>query len=291
MQLFPKEPIRKLQSGNKVLSLDRPRLVGVLNVTPDSFSDGGQFENLTQAREVARQMIGKGVDWIDVGGESSGPGSQDVSLEEELHRVLPVIRAIREESDIWVSIDTCKAETARQAIAAGADVVNDVTALRGDSAMVEVVVNAKVPVILMYSKDPTVRTTTTVHTYDDVMVTIMDFLKERLVWSQVRGLRSEQVILDPGMGFFVSGDPGYSFQIIRQLHQLVDWGYPVMVGTSRKSFLANVSPGKTLYVHEREIPTAITASIALWEGASLVRLHDVAQGRLVVDTVCSLTTA
>lgn len=282
-------PAKDLHSKNRTLSLKHPLLVGVLNLTPNSFSGDGLSHNSEQALHHARQMIDQGADWIDIGGESTGPGAQAVSLEEELQRLIPILVAIRRESDIWISVDTYKAEVARQALALGADVINDVTALRGDPQMIEVLAETQAPVILTYSKDRDARTTKMDKNYVDVIQTLQDFFQERLALMQSQGIFLENIILDPGMGFFVSGLPQYSFEIICRLPELVQWGFPIMVAPSRKSFLANVSPGKTLNAEEREIPTAAATSIAIWQGASLLRLHDVAQGRLVLDTMRSLS--
>lgn len=278
-------PHKQFTAHNTHYSLHRPILVGVLNVTPDSFSDGGQFNSLSRALERARQMISEGADWLDIGGESSGPESPDVSLEEELDRLLPVIQAIRAESDIWISIDTYKAEVARQCIEAGANVINDITALRGDGEMLELLVKKQVPLIITYSKNPSARTTMDKVDYEDVLQSIKTFFEERLLLMKEGGLRAEQIILDPGMGFYLSGQAKYSFEVLRRLPELTEWGYPLMVGTSRKSFLANVSPGKILSPAEREIPTAVTTAFAIGQGATLLRVHDVAQGRLVLDTM------
>ena len=154
--------------------------------------------------------------------------------------------------------------------------------------MVQVLAKSQVPVILTYSKDPDARTTTKALHYEDVIKTIADFFKERLEFMQKHGIVLDNIILDPGMGFYISGVPDYSFEIICRLSELVAWGFPIMLGPSRKSFLAKVSPGKVLEVHQREIPTAVATSIAIWQGASLLRLHDVPQGRLVLDTMRSL---
>ncbi|MBF0289086.1 MAG: dihydropteroate synthase [SAR324 cluster bacterium] len=288
MSIVLQSPTQQLRSKNRTFFLKQPLLVGIVNVTPNSFSDGGRFHSLEQVLVHVRQMIQDGADWIEIGGESTGPGSESVELEIELQRVIPVIAAIRQESDVWISVDTYKAEVAYQAIEAGADVVNDVTALRGDASMVHVLAKAQVPVIIMYAKDTDARTTTKPVHYEDVIQIIQEFFKERLAFMKAQGIALENIILDPGMGFFVSGAARYSFEIIQRLPELTQWGYPVMISTSRKSFLANVSPGKTLDVHEREIPTAVTSAIATWQGASLLRLHNVSQGRLVLDTVKEL---
>ncbi len=291
MNVFLECPIRQIQSKNKICSLEKPVLVGIVNVTPNSFSDGGRFHNLEEILIYVRQIIQDGADWIEIGGESTGPGAQTVALEEELQRVIPVIKAIRQESDIWISVDTYKAEVALQAIEAGADLVNDVTALRGDSGMARVLAHAQVPVIIMYAKDIDARTTTKNVNYVDVIQTIQAFFKERLAFMQMQGIELKNIILDPGMGFFVSGVARYSFEIIQRLPELTTWGYPIMISTSRKSFLANVSSSKTLSVHEREIPTAVTSAISAWQGASLLRLHNIPQARLVLDTIHALQNA
>lgn len=279
--------VKQLSSRGKSISLEKPILAGVLNMTPDSFSKDG-LSNTEDAVERAREMVREGVEWIDIGGESSGPGSSEVSPEEELKRVIPVIESIRKESDVWISIDTWKAEVARRALDAGANVVNDVTALRGDSAMVQFLAESQIPVVLMYSKDRDARTTTTEVTYGDIVESVKSFLKERVDWIRRYGIPIERVILDPGMGFFVSGKPEYSFDIIRRLKEFSDLGCPIMISPSRKSFLARVSPGKNLSVHERELPTMVSAAIAVWEGASIIRLHDFIAGRLMLDTVHAL---
>lgn len=281
-------PPKTLQSKNRFLSLRHPLLVGILNLTHQSFSGDGLAHDPAQALEHARQMILQGADWIDIGAESTNPEAQAVSLEEELRQLLPLVEALRQESNIWISVDTYKAEVARQVLAAGADAINDVTALRGDPQMVDVLAETQAPVVLMYSKDPTPRTTKTSKQYTHLMETLEVFFQERLQMLQSRGVLLENVILDPGMGFFVSGLPQYSFEIIRRLPELAQWGFPILVGPSRKSFLAKVSPGKTLQPHEREVPTATVTGMAVWQGASLLRLHDVAQGRLVLDTMQAL---
>lgn len=281
-------PVNKLIFRDKQLSLEKPKLVGILNITPDSFSDGGLFFEQQKAIQHALNMIEEGADWIDIGGESSGPGSQSISVEEELRRIIPVIEGIRQKSDIWISVDTWKAAVASQAIQAGADTINDVTALRGDPEIAGILAKSQVPVIIMYSKDPNARTTTTSVNYNDVLQTIKNFFKERLEWGQEQGIRPENIILDPGMGFFVSGIAQYSFQIINRIKDLKEWGYPILLGTSRKSFLANVTPGKQLSPQERGIPSLVSSAIALWEGASLVRLHDIKEGRLMLDTLWAI---
>jgi dihydropteroate synthase len=173
-------PSLTLYSRGKSLKLERPCLIGILNITPDSFSDGSLFFKFDAALAQARKMIEDGADWLDIGGESSGPISTDVSLDEELQRVIPLIQKIRTESEIWISVDTWKAEVARQALEAGADAVNDVTALRGDTEMAKVISEYQVPVILMFSKDSSARTSKQESEYVDVLDTLKSFFRERL---------------------------------------------------------------------------------------------------------------
>ena len=164
-----------LVSRAKKLNLGKPCLMGILNSTPDSFSDSSRFFKLDDALEQARKMINDGADWLDIGGESSGPDSQNVPLDEELQRVIPLIQKVRMESDIWISVDTWKAEVARQSLEAGADTVNDVTAMRGDTEMAKVIAEYQVPVILMFSKDNSARTSRQDSDYVDVLDTLKRF--------------------------------------------------------------------------------------------------------------------
>lgn len=246
------------------------RIMGILNVTPDSFSDGGQFFEHEKAVARALQMIAEGADIIDIGGESSGPGSMDVSLEEELRRVIPVILSLRRgRNDIVISIDTYKAEIARRAIKAGANMVNDVTALRGDPEMALVIAQTGVQVVLMYSKDSTARTTRDEKHYRDVVAAVTAFLEERIVYALNAGIKREQIIIDPGMGAFISAIPSYSFEVLERLAEFKKLGFPILVGTSRKSFLG----GK---IKERLGPTLAANTIAIKNGADIIRVHDVA---------------
>ena len=281
-------PSRTLHSGQKELKLDTPRLMGILNSTPDSFSDGSSFYKFDAALAQARKMITDGADWLDIGGESSGPESTDVSLDEELQRVVPLIQTIRAESDIWISVDTWKAEVARQSLEAGADAVNDVTALRGDAEMAKVIAEYQVPVILMFSKDSSARTTRVQSDYEDVLDTLKSFFRERLEFAESNGIHKSQIVLDPGMGLFISGKAKYSFEVIRSISELHEFDLPLLLGPSRKSFLAEVSPGRSLNFSERDILCVAVSSIALWQGVSIIRFHEVEQGRLLIDTIKAL---
>lgn len=269
--------------------------MGILNVTPDSFSDAGRYFLAANRRRAprtpiraphtvnraairrAKEMINEGADIIDIGGESSGPGSSHVSLEEELRRIIPVIKKCARlpevrRGKVKISADTYKAETARQAIAAGARIINDITALRGDTGMAGVIAKygAKtgVKIILMYSKDPTARTSHMRKKYKDVVPHIKKFLRERILHARAQGIKKSQIIIDPGMGAFVSMIPKYSFEILRRLNEFKSLGCPILIGTSKKSFLGGA-------MLERAAPTFITNVAAMINGADILRVHDV----------------
>ncbi len=282
---------RTLVSGNKKLNLGKPILMGILNSTPDSFSDNSRFFKLDDALKKARKMINDGANIIDIGGESSGPDSLEVPLDEELQRVIPLIQNIRKESDIWISVDTWKAEVARQSLEAGADAINDVTALRGDPEMTKIVKKYQVPIVIMYSKDATPRTTEQQSDYEDVIDTIKIFFRERLRFAESNGVQKKLIVLDPGMGFFISGTPKYSFEVIRRLTELHEFDLPLLLGPSRKSFLSGVSKGSKLNFSDRDIPGVVVSSIALWQGVSILRFHEVKHGRLLIETIEALKSS
>ena len=281
-------PLRTLHSRGKSLRLDSPRLMGILNITQDSFSDSSLFFKMDAAIAQARKMIADGADWLDIGGESSGPDSTEITQDEELQRVIPLIKKIREDSEIWISVDTWKSEVARKSLEAGADAVNDVTALRGDTEMVKVIAEYKVPVILMFSKDRSARTSRQDSDYVDVVGTLKSFFSERLKFADSNGIDKSQIVLDPGMGFFISGKAKYSFEVIQRISELHEFELPLLLGPSRKSFLAGVTKGRSLNFSDRDIPCATVSSIALWQGVTLLRFHEVEQGRKLIDTIKAL---
>ena len=274
-----------LVSRGKKLSLGRPLVMGVLNVTPDSFSDGGKFLDPKKAVKRALTMIEEGADIIDIGGESSGPDSKNVSLKEELARVIPVVRMLRAQTEAWVSVDTYKAEVARSAIEAGANMINDVTAFRGDKQMASVIAAAGVPVVIMYSKDPSARTTRKVVEYKNVIQVVQKFLKERVAVGMKAGILKGQFILDPGMGAFVSGEPKYSLQILKKLEKFGDLGMPILVGASRKGFIGQVLG---VGLDERLEGGLAAHALAILHGAAIIRTHDVKETRRVVDMVSAI---
>lgn len=284
-----------LVSRGKKLSLAKPLVMGVLNVTPDSFSDGGKYLDPKKAVKKALEMIEEGADIIDIGGESSGPDSKDVSLKEELARVIPVLRMLRAKTEAWVSVDTYKAEVARSAIEAGADMINDVTAFRGDKGLAEVVAESRVPVVIMYSKDSSARTTRKVVEYKNVVASVQKFLKERVVVGMKAGVEKSQFILDPGMGAFVSSEPKYSLQILKKLEKFGDMGMPILVGASRKGFIGQVlgiaTPLRTARrpgLNERLEGGLAAHALAVLHGAAIIRTHDVKETRRVVDMVSAV---
>ncbi|MBU1992759.1 dihydropteroate synthase, partial [Patescibacteria group bacterium] len=280
-----KEIAKELQTvlKNYDRKIEKPKIMGVLNVTPDSFSDGGKFlnpDNPDKAVAHAMKMIKEGADIIDIGGESTGPGSKNVSIKEELERVIPVIKAIRKkDGEIAISIDTYKAKVAEEALKAGANMINDVTAMRSDSKMVDLVKKTGVPVCLMYSKDSTARTTKKNVKYDDVIQHIGRFLQKRIFLAENKGVKPEQIIIDPGMGVFVSGDPKYSFEILARLGEFKSLGYPILIGPSRKSFLG----GK---MRDRREGTLAASLVAMMNGASIIRVHDVKGVKKLTKFAC-----
>lgn len=267
--------------------MQHAKIVGVLNVTPDSFHDGGKFLSVDAAVERAGEMFRYGADIVEIGGESTGPRSSDVSLEEELQRVIPVICAIKKKfPSAALSVDTYKLEVAKAAIAEGAMMVNDVTAGRADREMFSVVASSSAILVLMYAKDPTPRTTIEDRQYEDVVRTVSDFLRERKAQAVKAGIAEERIILDPGLGHFISSDANYSFEIIRRLREFQALGCPILLSPSRKSFLAgpeNLPPSERL-------PGTIAASaVAVLNGASYIRTHDVKEVRRGCEVALALT--
>ncbi|MFH1410568.1 MAG: dihydropteroate synthase [Patescibacteria group bacterium] len=252
--------------------------MGVLNLTPDSFSDGGQFNAPDLAIQRIREMIAQGADIIDIGGESTGPGSSAVSTDEELARVRPVIEIVAEKKltdKALFSIDTYKAPVAKYALEHGFQMVNDVTALRGDPKMIEVLLKYEPYVVLMYSKDPTPRTTREDVEYDDVMAGIKTFLLERVSTLIEAGFPEDKIIIDPGMGAFISSIPDYSFEVIHRLKELRLLGFPILVGISRKSCLSAGQAGLGGKLEDRDQPSVDWSLKALQNGASIIRIHNV----------------
>ncbi len=255
---------------------NRTYIVGVLNVTPDSFSDGGLYYRLEAALKQAERLIEAGADIIDIGGESTRPFSKPVPVEEELSRVIPVIEAIRKRFDIPISIDTYKAKVAEEALLAGAQIVNDISALRFDPQMSQVVAAHQAPVILMHMKG-TPQTMQIDPSYEDVIGEIKDFLAQRAAEAQKAGIKKEKIILDPGIGFGKRFED--NLKIIKEIKAFFDLGYPVMLGPSRKSFLGQILDKEA---RERDVGTMAVVALAAYQGVHLVRVHNV---EMALDTI------
>jgi dihydropteroate synthase len=273
----PRKQHRLKMRGCECVLGQRTWLMGVLNVTPDSFSDGGRFVDTHAAVEWGLAMFAAGADVVDVGGESTRPGgAARVNVATEIARVVPVVRALREKSAGWISVDTTKAAVAEEALAAGADMVNDVSALRFDPDLGRVVARAGVPLVLMHSRGAFGE----LHhqpRYADVSREIAAELGDALARAEAAGISRNQTVLDPGLGF--AKDAGHSLEALRRLDELAVLDRPLLVGPSRKSFI-----GQTLDrpVGERQMGTAAAVAGAVLGGAHMVRVHDVAPMRDVV---------
>ena len=263
--------------------------MGVLNVTPDSFSDGGKFLDVERAVEHAKEMARAGADIIDIGGESTRPGAGPVGVEEELRRVLPVVERLR---DLVVSVDTTKAAVAERALGAGARIVNDISALRFDARMVDVVRDAGAGAVLMHMQGTPQTMQQSPH-YDDIIVEVRSFLAERVAFAESHGLKKSQIAVDPGIGF--GKTVTHNLQILARLGEFGSLGCALLVGASRKSFI-----GKLLAPHEagrrpetngRLWGTAATVAWAVAQGAQVVRVHDVTEMTDVVRMVDAVKQA
>lgn len=247
------------------LNFDNHTIVmGILNVTPDSFSDGGHYNRIDYAVSHALEMIHDGAEIIDIGGESTRPGHQPVSLELELERVIPVIKAIRQVSDIPISVDTYKAEVARKALEVGADIINDVWGAKADKAMADVAAEYQVPIILMHNRHDL--------NYSNLIEDIKKDLLESIDLVKKAGLKDQHIVIDPGIGFAKTYED--NLMVMNHLENFHDLGYPILLGTSRKSFI-----GKALdsMVDDRMEGTGATVCLGIAKGCQIVRVHDVKQ--------------
>jgi len=261
---------------HRLTNNNTPTLVmGVLNVTPDSFSDGGQFLDTKSAVCHALRMAEQGADIIDIGGESTRPGSDPVSINDELARVIPVIEGIRGESSIPISIDTYKSIVARAAIAAGANIINDISGLNFDPEMVNIVRDHRVPIIIMHIKG-TPKNMQVDPQYDDLIQEVIDYFQKQIDFCRDNGVPKSKIILDPGIGFGKRLND--NFILIRELKRFTELGYPVLIGPSRKSFI-----GLTLDlpVEQRFEGTAAAITAGIMNGARIIRVHDVLEMKRV----------
>lgn len=272
-----------LTSKEKKLDLSYPHTMGILNVTPDSFSDGGKFNQFDHALRHVEAMLEAGTSILDIGGESTRPGAADVSEEQELERVVPIIEAIRQRFDCWVSIDTSKALVMTEAVTAGADLINDVRALREEGAL-KAAAKANVPICLMHMQGQP-RTMQAQPHYGDLITDVSEFLAERIAACEKVGIAREQLLLDPGYGFGKTLE--HNYHLLAHLDKFHQFGLPLLVGMSRKSMISkllNKQPSDCL------VGSLACATIAAMKGAQIIRVHD-AQETVDVLRVCRMTLA
>lgn len=257
-----------LKSGDKLLSLETPKIMGIVNVTPDSFSDGGQFAAFERACRHVDDMIANGVDIIDIGGESTRPGAVDVDLTTELERVVPLISYVAEHHDVWISIDTSKAKVMQEAVAAGAHLINDVRALQAEGAL-ECAAKLKVPVCLMHMQGQP-RTMQASPQYQNVVKDVSQFFEQRVQVCVDAGIAREQLIIDPGFGFGKTLE--HNYQMLAQLDQFAQLNLPLLAGLSRKSMFGQLLNREV----EERMPASIAgALLCMQNGAHIIRVHDV----------------
>jgi len=275
---------------DRSLPLDCPLVMGIVNVTPDSFSDGGQFLAVDAAAAHGRRLVGEGADILDVGGESTRPqNAQPVDVEEELRRVLPVVRAlVAERPDGVVSVDTVKAAVAEAAVEAGAQIVNDVSGLTLDSAMADVCARSGAAVVVMHSRGGVSDMATYAHAiYANFLDDMLGELRDRVDAVERAGVRRERIAVDPGIGF--SKRPEHSLLALACLERLVAWGYPVVVGASRKRFIGQLTGSSE---PSRRRDGSVGAAVAAYDrGAHVLRVHDVAPTRHALDVACAIRAA
>ena len=268
----------KLQHQHRSYTFDwrsRTYLMGVLNVTPDSFSDGGLYDNLNAAIAQARQMMNQGADILDIGGQSTKPNAEEITLEQELHRVIPIVTALRKDPSfdrIAISIDTTKALVAKLAVETGADMINDVSGATFDEQMLGTVAKLGVPIVLMHLRG-TPKTMQQMTDYANLTEDVIEFLRDRMAAAIAAGIHSDRLIIDPGIGFAKTGEQ--SLELLRNLKKFNGLNAPILVGTSRKSFIGKIldQPDPT----KRIWGTAATCTAAIAHGANIIRVHDVAE--------------
>lgn len=263
---------RTLDCHGRTLSLDRARICGIVNVTPDSFSDGGLFSDVESAVAHGVLMVKQGADMLDIGGESTRPGAAPITSEQEAERVVPVIEALITQVDVPISVDTSTPEVMRAAVNAGAGLINDVRALRREGAL-KAAADAGVPVCLMHMQGHPGTMQNNPH-YDDVVAEVHRFLADRLLACQQAGIDTAQVLVDPGFGFGKTLE--HNMRLLAELDRFTNLGAGILVGLSRKSFLGTITGRK---MGERQVASATAALIAVQRGASVVRAHDVAETR------------
>ena len=261
----------KLYLRNRFIDIKEPVIMGVLNVTPDSFSDGGKYIRIDDALKCVESLVMEGADIVDIGGESTRPGAKKIGIDEEIERVIPVIERVKKEFEVLISIDTYKERLAKLAVLeAGADIVNDVSALRFSENMASVIAGLNVPVVLMHMKG------TPEHMqenpfYENVIDDVKEFFYERIGWAISKGMKREKIIIDPGIGFGKRFED--NIQIIRRLREFKEFDIPILIGLSRKAFLGAISGEKI--PENREAETITANLISIMNGASIIRVHNV----------------
>jgi dihydropteroate synthase len=265
-----------LHLNSQRLGLDRPLVMGIVNVTPDSFSDGGRCDDPERAVAHAVRLVEEGADLLDLGAESTRPGALPVSEQEERRRLIPVVSAVVRAVSVPVSVDTSKAAVARAALEAGAVMINDVTALRGDRAMVDVVAETGAGLVLMHMQG-TPETMQQAPYYDDVVAEIAQFLSERARFAMHHGVAKERIVLDPGIGF--GKTLHHNLDLLANLHAFAQLGFPLLVGPSRKGFIGQLTQQS---VERRAWGTAGAVALAVQQGANILRVHDVGPMKDVV---------
>jgi len=262
--------------------------MGILNVTPDSFSDGGRFNTVTTALNQVEKMLNDGVDIIDIGGESTRPYSQSVSSGEQIHRVIPVIKAIRQQfsSNISLSIDTRLCKVAKLALAEGVDIINDISAGYHDPDILQVAAAHNCPIVLMHIQG-TPQTMQDNPQYRDIVKEVMTHWQTSVERAKQAGIRSENIILDPGIGFGKTA--AHNLRLLNDLHHLTTAGYPIMLGTSRKAFLA--AQGGVDNEADLALVTAITTALAVMANVKILRVHDVKANRQALDLAWAIKQA
>jgi dihydropteroate synthase len=263
----------------------RPLIMGVLNITPDSFSDGGDYLDINKACKRAMEIESQGADIIDIGGESARPGALPVCLDDEINRVIPVIKRLRNRIKIPVSVDTTKYEVAAAALKEGASIVNDISGLHADKRLAKICAKYSAAVIIMHKKG-TPSDMQKNPCYTDLLNDIVAYLKNGIKVALASGLKKENIIVDPGIGF--GKNIKHNLSIIKNISLFKKTGYPVMIGLSRKSFLGSIT---NLQTHHRLIPTAIANALAIYNGADIVRVHDIRESALALNIAEALKKA
>ncbi|MDO9424664.1 MAG: dihydropteroate synthase [Methylobacter sp.] len=263
----------------------KPLIMGILNVTPDSFSDGGKFSGLNAAMQQVELMLSEGVDIIDIGGESTRPGAEPVAASEQIQRVVPVIEAIRQQlaSDILISIDTTLNEVAKAALDAGADMINDISGGRADAAILTLAAQTGVPIILMHSQGVSKTMQDNPH-YENVVQEVLDALNESIKAALKAGIKKQAIVIDPGIGFGKRKQD--NIDLLAHLDSLVATGFPVLLGTSRKRFMGTICA--VAEPSELVTATAVTTALGVMAGVQLFRVHDIKENRQAADVAWAI---